>query len=196
MRDRDRAIAALGVHALLWILATPGLDYMGINDYKTEKSQAQVVQNVGVIPAQFAFGAAAFNRNIRKPLVDLLAPVQRPFRVSQEWSLYRDGPGQYHTFEVWVDDTLRFRTADPNYDWLAPQLRNRRVRAMVESTAMKRDSPNWRGLARYIVAQAREDFPDAQGVQIKCQVGPYPGSQLTLSHSIVAAAPDWKARQF
>lgn len=195
MKDRDRAIGALAVQALLWILATPGLDYMGVNDYVTPASQARLVDSVGVVPANIAFGLAAFNRSVRRPLVELLAPVQRPFRVSQEWSLYRDGPAQYHLFEVWVDGALRFRTADPEHAWLAPQLRNRRVRAMVESTAMKRDSPNWRGLSRYIARRVQVDFPTATDLTIRCMKGPYPGTELTLSHSIRAEAPGWKPRQ-
>lgn len=195
MKDRDRAALALTVHALFWVLATPGLDYMGINDYQTPKSRADLVRNIGVGPANVAFGLAAFNRSVRRPLADLLAPLQRPFRISQEWSLYRDGPANYHLFEIWVDGALRFRTADPEHAWLAPQLRNRRVRAMVESTAMKKNAPNWRGLSRYVVAQAREAWPDAREVELKALFGPYPGTDLKTGHTISASAPDWKLVQ-
>lgn len=192
MKDRDRAIVALVFHAMVWILATPGLDFLGINDYRTPASQAALIEDIGRVPAEIAFGLASFNRNVRRPLADMLAPLQRPFRISQEWSLYRDGPPQYRLFEVWVDGELYFRTADPNHAWLAPQLRNRRIRAMVESTAQKKDSPNWRGLSRYIVNAARRDFPDASLVEMKAMVGAFPGTSVQLSHTITAKAPQWR----
>lgn len=191
MKDRDRASFALLAHAVVWILATPGIDFLGINDYRTPASQSALIKDVGRVPAQLLFGLAAFNRNIRIPLVDLLAPLQRPFRISQEWSLYRDGPAQYRTLEVWIDEELRFRTADPEHAWRASQLRNRRIRAMVESTAQKKNAPNWRGLSRFIVSSAREDFPDAQKVEMRAMVGPFPGTELKLSHSVTASAPGW-----
>lgn len=187
----ERAGAALLVHALIWVLGTPGLDFLSTLDLEKPERRAAIEADVGDF-AQVAFAVDALNRHLREPLVDLTTPLQRPFRISQEWNLYRDGPERYVILEVWVDGALRFRTADPEHAWLAPQLRNRHVRPVVESTANQKDAPNWRGLTRYVVERARAEDPGAQEVELRSRGGPFPGRELKLKHRIVAKAPDWK----
>ena len=137
----------------------------------------------------------ALNHTLRVPLADMFSPLQRPFRISQEWNLYRDGPNEVRRLEIWVDGSLVYRSIDPNATWLQPQLRNRRLRPVVETTVMSRNSLNWRGLGRYIVASARAAFPTATTVELRCLAGPFPGEDLTLHHSYLAAAPDWTVVQ-
>ena len=145
--------------------------------------------------AELAFAINRFDRQVREPIVDLFEPLQRPFRISQEWSLYRDGPSQYMLLEIYLDGDLRFRTADPRHAWLAPQLRNRHVRPVVESTAMKRGSPNWKGLARYVISVARAQGRVQQQVELRARAGPFPGRKLRTTHTILASAPDWEPKE-
>lgn len=192
MGDGERAAVVLVVHALIWVLATPGLDYLGKHSFITERERSALREEVGEPLARAAFAAAAFNRSVRLPLTDLIAPLQRPFRISQEWNLYRDGPSRYRLLEVWVDGQLRFRTADDAHDWLAPQLRNRRVRPVVESTAMRKGSPNWRGLTRFIVARALAEDAGVREVELRALEGPFPGTELKVHHRVFARAPGWE----
>ncbi len=190
MRDAHRAALAGVVHACIWLLGTPGLDYLADVGLDQASTRAELLSEVGEV-AHVAFAIDGANRALREPIVKLLAPLQRPFRISQEWNLYRDGPARFVILEIFVDGKLRFRTADAEHAWLAPQLRNRHVRAVVESTATKRDSPNWRGLARYIVARARAEDPNVSEVELRSQSGPFPGTTLKTGHRIVARAPSF-----
>lgn len=194
MGDAQRATLALIAQALFWVLGTPGLDYLSYLNLRDEGARARMAKDLGGA-AGLAFAIDDLERSFRRPIVELLAPVQRPFRISQEWNLYRDGPSRYVLLEVRLDGVLAFRTADPEHAWLAPQLRNRHVRPVVESTANKRDAPNWRGLTRYIVARARAENPALREVELLSRAGPFPGEVLTDGHRIVAKAPSWSPVQ-
>lgn len=191
MTNGGRAALALLVHVIFWVLGTPGIDYLPSLHLNQSEVAKKVREDLGSA-AELAFAIDRLDRHLREPVVDLLEPLQRPFRISQEWSLYRDGPSQYRLLEIYLDGDLRFRTADPRHAWLAPQLRNRHVRPVVESTAMKRGSPNWRGLARYVVEQARAQGLVQQQVQLRALGGPFPGRKLTTTHTILATAPLWE----
>lgn len=186
-----QALLILGVYLVLGTLGTPGLDFLKPNDLRHPKDQAALRAQVGSPWADLGIGVAWLNRTVRLPLAERFAPIQKPFRISQSWALYRDGPGKVRRLEVWVDGVLRHRSADPDYPWLAPQLRNRRVRPMVESTTMKANSPNWEGLARYITRQALAEDPGVQRVELVATEGPFPGRRLEPQHRIVAQAPSW-----
>lgn len=190
---RDLKALLLGVvYLVLGVLGTPGLDFLKPRDLVTPAQQAELHAELGSPWAELGILAAQINRGVRLPLESRLAPIQRPFRISQSWALYRDGPNRVRRLEVWVDGTLRHRSADPAYDWLAPQLRNRRVRPMVESTAMAQDAQNWQGLTRYIARCAARDFPGAQQVELRAMAGNFPGRKLTEHHRFVARAPAWE----
>jgi hypothetical protein len=182
----------LVVYFLVALHGCPGLDYLGARDFVSEKSRQEIREQMSEIGAQAAFAIGAFNRKVRLPLVRKTEWVQKPFRVAQTWNLYRDGPGRVHRLEIRIDDTLVYRSASDEYDWLEPQLRSRRTRPMVESTTRKRFSKNWKGLTRYIVRKALEDFPEAQEISLLSLSGRYPRGKMKPRHRIVAAAPDWK----
>lgn len=187
-----QAFILLLVYGVLGILGTPGLDFLKAGDFKSDAQKAELRDQIGSPWADLAIVIAEINRELRVPLANKLEPLQKPARISQSWALYRDGPGKLRRMEVWVDGELKHRSADPEYDWLSPQLRNRRVRPMVESTTMKKQSPNWEGLARFISDRARQDFPGAQRVELRALSGPFPGRKLSQDHIIVVAAPSWK----
>jgi hypothetical protein len=62
---------------------------------------------------------------------------------------------------------------------------------MVESTARSKNSKNWKGLTRFIVTQARADFPEAKEVVLQSMKGRYPKGEMKPGHRILAEAPDW-----
>ena len=191
MNTSTKAGILLGVHALFWLLGTPGIDFIGEGQWDTKEERASFVKRVGQPWAQIAFVLADLNRHLRLPVVDLVAPIQRPFRISQEWSLYRDGPSRYRRMEILVDGDLKHRSVDDAYPWLAAQIRSRRIRPMMEAVCMSKTSPNWRGFVRYVAERAQVDFPGAQEVEVRCMEGPFPGTTLTLHHSYLTQAPDW-----
>jgi len=164
------------VGSWLFLLGTPGLDFLDSKDQ-------------GVI--------GRFNRAVRVPLIRPLEPIQKPFRIAQNWSLYRDGPARVRRLEVWVAGELRYRSLDSEYDWLAPQLRSRRLRPVVESSCRYTSGKarNWRGLTRYVAERALERWPEATQVQLTCTVSPFPGEDARPTHRMEASAPDWTPRR-
>lgn len=191
MTNGGRAALALAFQGLLWLLGTPGLDYLPKLHLDRQEVREQLRADLGQA-AGLALAIDRVDRRVREPIVDLLEPLQRPFRISQDWSLYRDGPSRYMLLEIYLDGELRFRTADPRHAWLAPQLRNRHVRPVVESTAMKKGSPNWRGLASYVIQQALAQGRVQQQVELRSRAGPFPGRKLETTHTILASAPGWE----
>ena len=183
----------LFVYFLLALHGCPGLDYLGKGDFVSERSQNELREQMPEIGVQTAIAIGAFNRRVRLPLVEKTDWIQKPFRVAQTWNLYRDGPGRVNRLEILVDGEVVHRTADGERDWLTPQLRSRRIRPMVESTARKKTSKNWRGLSRFISDRAREDFPGVQSVEIRATQKPFRGGQERVRHRILMSAPDWKA---
>lgn len=195
--DHARAALLLLVHALFWILGTPGLDFIPASQLRTPRQRQELLDRVPAPVAKLVLAIVDLNRATRVPLVELFTPIQRPFRIAQEWHLYRDGPGRLQRLEIYVDDQLVSRSVDETHDWLSPQLRSRRVRPMVESTVQQRNAQNWRGLSRYIVACARRDFPAASRVELRSTVSEFPRPdaptpEVTTHHRIIAAAPDWQ----
>lgn len=195
--DNARATLLLVVHVLFWVLGTPGLDFMKATQFQSPAERERALESVPEPVAELAFAIADWNRATRVPLVKAAAPVQRPFRVAQEWHLYRDGPGKLQRLEIYVDDRLVHRSADADADWLTPQLRSRRIRPMVESTAQSRTAQNWRGLSRWIVSRVRQDWPEATRVELRSTISEFPRPnaptpEVSLHHAIVAAAPDWQ----
>ncbi len=191
---RLRGTLVLSAAIVMGILATPGLDYMPIHTLRSTADQARLEEQVGPVGMRVAWGIAWFNRRVRVPVVKVLEPIQKPFRVAQSWNLYRDGPKRIRRLEVHVDGEPVFRVGDPDLDWLAGPLSNRKLRPVVESTARSVESRNWRGLARFVVNEARKDFPEAQSVALVVEVGDFPGRMLKESHRIIAESPGWEAR--
>ena len=184
-----RAALVLAVMAVLFIVGTPGLDHLG--GRLTPKEEARLQQKFGSTVGAMAESLMRFNQEVRIPLAKKLGGFQPIFRIRQAWNLYRDGPRLVYKLEVHVDGEVVFRSKDNTHDWLAPQLTNRRLRPVVESTTKKFKSANWRGLSRFVVAAAREEWPHAQKVELVAMRGKRPGAQLKESHRITAQAPQW-----
>ena len=181
-----RAIAVLLVGLWLLLLGTPGLDFIQNNRFEKPQDRARD-------PVMTVF--ADINR-VRVDLIRPLEPPQRPFRIAQSWSLYRDGPAQVRRLEVYVDGELRHRSLDDEADWLNPVLRARRIRPVVESTCRydNHKARNWKGLTRLIGERAAEDF-GATHVELVCTKARFPGADAEVAHRMEARAPEWTPRR-
>ncbi len=171
------------------ILATPGLDLLGTNQLVSEQSRNRMRRE----PLGFvAIGAADFNRSVRAPFNQALTPLQRPLRIAQSWGLYAGGPKQLDRMEILIDDTLVYRSKDPDHTWLASVLTYRRIRPIVAYTCYGK-SRNDAHLIAYVVDRARRDFPDASEIVVQCTEVPFPGlAKPEVSQHYIAAAPDWQ----
>jgi len=176
------------------VLATPGLDYLPPNTLRTPASRVRAEEQMGPVGMHAGWAVAVFNRRCRLPLVKVLEPLQKPFRIAQSWNLYRDGPRRMRELEIQVDGKPVYRMGSSNLNWLAGPLSNRKIRPVVESTARSPESRNWRGLARFVVERARLDYPEATFVALVFEVADFPGEEFEASHRIVAESPEWKAR--
>ena len=194
MKPNLRAGAVGLVAAAMGILATPGLDFIPANALGSERARALVEERGGATGLQVARWIDGFNRRARLPLVHLLEPIQKPFRIAQTWNLYRDGPRRVRRMEIQVDGDPVYRTGDPVLRWLGPQLASRKIRPVLETTTRSRRSRNWKGLSRFIVERARQDNPQAERVDLLFLVGEFPGVRMEESHRIVAQAPLWLVR--
>ncbi len=194
MRPELRAALVGCVAVAMGILATPGLDFIPSNALKSQRDRDRVEERVGAAGMRVAEGVYGFNRRIRMPLVRLLEPIQKPFRIAQTWNLYRDGPRRVRRMEIQVDGVPVYRTGDPVLQWLGPQLGSRKIRPVLETTTRSRRSRNWKGISRYIVEKAREDYPQAEEVALLFLVGDFPGTRMEESHRIVAQEPLWLVR--
>ena len=166
------------------------------NTLRTPADRAALRATIAEPWASAGIAVADLNRTWRLPLVAAMTKVQRPFRVSQDWYLYRDGPEEVRRLEIRVDGDLRHRSADPTYPWLADVLRNRRIRPVVESTCTSDHGANWRGLGRLIAARALAEWPAAQSIELTCTEAPFPapGSDpvtAKVHHRYLATAPEW-----
>lgn len=193
MRDQLRAGLLVLVGMLIFVLGTPGIDFLDSSLQRADKRE-KLRERVGNFWATAGLGIYDAARTLRTPLLKWLGPLQRPFRVSQNWSLYRDGPGKLMRLEIRADDQIIYRSVDNDYRWKEEAFRNRRLRPVVESTVMQRDSQNWRGLTRWVVNAARVDFPEVQRVDLIALHGAFPGKKLSEHHRIVAEAPMWIPR--
>ena len=120
--------------------------------------------------------------------------LQRPLRLSQSWRLYINGPPRVLRLEILVDGVLKHRSGDPEYDWLEPQLRNRRMRPTMKVASKHHDAKDRKGLMGWLVQQAQDDFPGCQEVRLRALRGRFPGRSLQVRHTWISAAPLWDFR--
>jgi hypothetical protein len=189
-----RAGAVGLVVAAMGILATPGLDFIPAKALGSERARDLVEERGGATGLRVAHWVNGFNQRARMPLVHLLEPIQKPFRIAQTWNLYRDGPRRVRRMEIQVDGDPVYRTGDPALQWLGPQLASRKIRPVLETTTRARRSRNWKGISRFIVERARQDHPQAKKVELLFLVGDFPGVRMEESHRIVAQEPLWLVR--
>lgn len=175
----------------LLLMGPPGCDYAPTRDLKAPETREAARSIAGAASVAFVDLVAAVELGFRRPVAKRFKPVERTFRISQQWFLYRDGPSRPKWLEIYVDGEMVFRTGHPEATWRREQFRNRRFRPMVETAAMKKEAVNWAGIGRFIVDRAREDFPDAQEVRIVARRGRFGQPEEVVRHARTARAPDW-----
>lgn len=187
---RDHFVAAAVTAVMLWagIVGTPVFDLVGGGG---APEAGEEFGGIGPEDLELPF-VFWLNREVRMPLVAVIGPPQKLFRIRQAWHLYRDGPSVVRRLEVRVDGELRYRSEDPAYRWRTGILDNRRVRPVVASTAAKAGAKNAAGLTRLITELARADFPAASEVQITFTKGKFPGTAAKPAHGWVLRSPHWK----
>jgi hypothetical protein len=195
-RDRIRAGILAVIYALFFVLATPGLDGSPRNFLKTEEQEQKLAESIPSAAVSVLKVFADFNREVRRPVVKWLTPIQRPLRIEQTWRLYGDGPRLVHRMEIRVDEEVVYRSGDPDLDWERGTWRFRRVRPMPATLAdhcRKRDQPvNRIGFSRLVTQRALEDFPEAERVEVRILSGRFPDPELKPTHGLVREAPDWE----
>lgn len=192
MFEDSRALLLLACAALLGLWGTPGLDYLDPVDYDTAAERAKLRAEKTPLQAEFTLAAHAFNRSVRLPIYQWVDDPQRVFRIRQSWHLYRDGPQRIARLEIWADDALLYRTADPAFPWHAEIFRDRRMRPVVESSTWDPEAANWRGLLRLCVERVQAEHPATRRVALKATRAAFPGTgDVTVHHVFEAAAPAW-----
>jgi hypothetical protein len=192
-RDHGRALVALGWIGFFLLMASPGLPLLKPGAWKRAKFQKRVRHKVGEPGVVLAVAASRINDLVRVPISSKLRRVERVFRIHQDWHLWGNGTRRVLHLEVLVDDVLVHRTNDPEHAWQRARFRHRRVRPMVEAVAMRNGAHNWKGLGRFIVREARADFPGCERVRIQStERGSLeaPADERVI-HGRVASAPDW-----
>ncbi len=184
-----RTILLTAVYLGLLVVAAPGLSFLKPSLLSSESSRARFERRFGQPAAVAARAATEINR-LRRPAAAAIGGFQPVFRVRQSWHLYRDGPSTIRRLEIWVDDARVYRTGDATLNWSEAVLRNRRIRPIAETLVKKPNAKNRLGLARYVVAMARQDFPEAESIELRSVWGDRAGEE-SVHHAIRASAPTW-----
>ena len=162
---------------------------------RTEKSFEKLAKKIPRPAVSTLKIFADLNRDLRRPLVKWLTPLQRPLRIEQTWRLYGDGPGWVHRVEILVDEAVVYRTGDADLDWGEGTWLFRRIRpvpATVATRCRKNNQPvNRVGLSRLVMERALVDFPEAQRVEMRVLADEFPGNELRPTHALVRRAPEW-----
>lgn len=165
-REHLHAVAALSVLMFLLCTGTPGFSAWDHSTLADERAQENIIRQQGPLIGQTAIALADLNRRFRLPIARRLNKIEQLFRIRQKWQLYTSGPKHAHRLEVWLDEALVYQTQSRDHAWLRPQLSHRKLRPMVDSLAAKETAFNWKGMGRFLLLNAREDFPEATTISI------------------------------
>ena len=191
MLPQLRAALVLLVALTLLCAGAPWFDYVP----SSIRSPETIDRAVASSPAWFRplhRALLTFEVNVRRPLANQLRPIEKVFRISQSWHLYRNGPGHVARLEIWADDTLLHRSLDDEHEWLEPILRCRRVRPVAEAVVSADGGRSELGFSRFVIDRIRAERPETQKVELRATWSTWPGTKPEVHHTFVAEAPDWK----
>lgn len=191
-RDHLRALAVLVIGLFMAVGAAPGLDMLPDDAYATTASQealrAQVPQPW---MADAAILAADWNRRLRVPLLHLMMPIERTFRVRQNWSLYQNGPRTRMRLEIEVDGVLWYRSVDSSHAWHDSTWSHRRVRPVVNTLVTTARSKHGDGFVALVVHRVLQERPEAREVRLYAARDTWQGGEVTRTLRAVSRAPEW-----
>ena len=186
-----RAACVLLVGLVALLLAPPGLDGVSPRWLADPDDRAEARAS------RFGFAllvASDLNRWVVHPISARLAPLQRPLRIAQSWSLYGLGPNRVWRAEIYVDGVRVYRSGADDARWQWPLLRFRRVRPVVVNTC-RGASPVAPALVSLLARRAARDFPGAASIAFVCTTAAWPGDGPTREVARWEAhAPDWTPR--
>lgn len=191
-REHLRAVLVLAVFAVMWLLAFPGLDVATRRGLRRDDTQRAMAVYVPKVLHPVVEGVVGLNEDVRGPIVAAFTPLERTFRIRQNWSVYRAGPPRVGRLEVWVDGALLYRSADPEHRWRRAWLANRHVRPAVDGLVTRLEKAKQGDTARALVVElASRDFPDADEVVIVATASPYPGLRpRERAREVLVPAPE------
>jgi len=138
---------------------------------------------VGLIEANFQY---------RVPISKHFLKVQSVFRIAQNWGLYGAGPKRMRRLQISIDGEPVYLTNDPALRWRAPQLTHRKIRPLPDTMTIKAEAFNWTGFSRWVLNEARADFPEATEVSVVAIFRDHAvNAERRIHHGRRARAPDW-----
>ena len=147
--------------------------------------------------APIVFFLLRANFAVRVPIAKHFIPIQSLFRISQNWGLYGGGPPVVYRLQIEVDGEPVYQTNHPTLQWNIGPLSHRKVRPMPDTMVTKPEAYNWDGFSRWVLKEAREDFPDATDVAIVALTSDRTeDAELSIRHGRVARAPEWSWERF
>ena len=181
-------VVALAVGLLLFCMGTPGLTQVKPTRL-TDRQAEQIEQRLGPWALAAAGVVAAGNAAVRRPLNRFTRPLWKTFQVKQNWHLYGDGPYWVRRIEVVADGALLYRSRDPAHAWRAHQLEYRRMRPLLDATAVRPRSRHWSGVARFLVEAVQADHPGVERIEIWSTRTRYGRDAVQATHGRVATVP-------
>ncbi|MFT5680286.1 MAG: hypothetical protein ACI8RZ_001192 [Myxococcota bacterium] len=185
--NRLRAVLLAVATFVLLVLATPGIDSLGLDRISQKDREAALEDGV---PEVVLSGLSVFGA-VRRPLLRLFTPLEHPLRIEQSWGLYGSGPERVRRMEILLDEELVYRTEDSEHDWREPMFRNRRLRPMVDTVSRKPDAENRDALMWLISDRAAADHSDLSRVEVRFTVAKFPGSDARVAHAFEMLPPHW-----
>lgn len=194
IRDHLTGLGAFAVLFFLVVMGCPGISELAPGASKKPGLRKLVNRRAGPVAADLVHGIAVVNDAVRVPFSSRLRKVERVFRIRQEWHLYGGGARRVKRLEILVDGEKVYRMGDPDLDWNGELFDLRRIRPMAQSVTTKDSAFNWKGFGRFVVNEARRDFPGAQEVRIHGVFRPWDAAPEDehVVHGRVARAPDWQ----
>ena len=186
--SRIRAILLAVVYVSLFILATPGIDSLGIDRLTQAERQKMIREGTPAWVLDLGEDVGQLRRQLLRPLT----PLQRPLRIEQSWGLYGQGQSRVRRMEVYLEDALVYRSGDPEDDWLEPVFRNRRLRPMVDTVSRKPSAKNRNALMSLIAQRAAEQNPQLSAIEVRFTIAKFPGTEVRTAHAFYMIAPEWE----
>ena len=183
-----RAILLAVVYVSLFILATPGIDSLGIDRLTKADRQKLIREGTPVWLLDLGMDIGQLRRLLLKPLT----PLQRPLRIEQSWGLYGQGQSRVRRMEVYLEDALVYRSGDPEHDWMEPMFRNRRLRPMVDTVSRKPSAKNRNALMSLIAQRATDQNPELAAIEVRFTIAKFPGTESRTAHAFRMRTPDWE----